>query len=337
MAKHTTLLCYFILFILSDSYGQSEYIRTKEGRSMLNRRQLIANCLKALHKDRSDQTAVSICECQANILDGAFTDKQFRKYSEKGVVDISSLIKTDSIIENRINNCYRGSGKIALLQAESFEADFISSCMKSIEKSTQKTLDLKKVENFCDCQLELVKSKKITDVEMQTLADPNSLFFYEMIYKCGNPFEDSIRAEMNWSPNTEKDIKGPSTDTIKTLSINGMTYVKMKIGSLVQIWLFDTGASDMLINKEMEEKLKKENVIKKENFLGLVEYEMANGVIDICRTYKIDNVKMGQFSINNVVVAVTDKGKKTIVGRSLLNKFGNWIINNKNDTIILMK
>jgi len=119
--------------------------------------------------------------------------------------------------------------------------------------------------------------------------------------------------------------------------MNGMTFLKIKTGSLVQFWLFDTGATDLLINSEMEQQLKKENILLQENYLGTGEYEMANGVIDTCRKYKIDNIRIGKYAVNNVTVAVTDKGKKIIVGKSLLNKFSSWMINNKEELLILTK
>ena len=60
-------------------------------------------------------------------------------------------------------------------------------------------------------------------------------------------------------------------------------------------------------------------------------------MIDTCRKYRISGVRVGKFTLDNVVVAVTDKGKKVIAGRSLLNKFTNWIIDNKSNTLVLTK
>jgi hypothetical protein len=337
MLKYFISLFYCFVCIISHSYGQDDFIRSKEGSPILNRRQVMASCLKALHKDRSDKTAYSICQCEANKIDGYFTNKQYRKYTSANIIDISSLIKQDSLFAKAINECYTNTGQTILLQAEGFEKEFISNCKKWIQNSTEKTLDANRVTSFCSCQLELVKAKKISDAEMQTLSNPNAPLFYEMMYKCGDPFYEKNTTENNWNANAEKDIKGPTTDTIKILSMNGMTYVKLKIGTLVQIWLFDTGASDLLINKDMEETLKKENIITEANYIGIGEYEMANGMIDTCRKYKIDNIQIGQFSINNIIVAVTDKGKRIIVGKALMNKFSKWILNNQNNTLILSK
>jgi hypothetical protein len=64
---------------------------------------------------------------------------------------------------------------------------------------------------------------------------------------------------------------------------------------------------------------------------------MADGVVDSCRKYRVNDVRNGNFTLDNVVVAVTDKGKKIIVGKSLLNKFTSWMLDNKEHTLVLRK
>lgn len=333
--KSIMFCCSCVLFM--QVYAQSEFIRTKDGRSILNRIELINNCLKSLNKDKSDRTAVSICECQVNKLDGSFSMKQYKKYTKFNTIDINGLVKEDSLIGKQIEECFTSSGKTTLLQAESLGTELIQSCIKNIQKNTEKKLDSNRVKNFCSCQLDLIKTKKITDKEIETLSDPNSVFFFEVMYKCGDPFYGNSAQNNNWNENLKNDISGPLSDTVKVLNINGMSYIKLKVGSLVQFWLFDTGASDLLINKDMEEIFRKENVINDSNYLGVGEYEMANGTIDSCKRYLVNNVRIGKFYINNITVAVTDKGKRIIVGKSLLNKFNKWVLDNKNNQLILNK
>jgi hypothetical protein len=336
MKRQITLFCLFYLFGNTISFGQAN-IYSKEGRPILNRFQLIGNCLRSLRKDRYDKTAVSICECQTNAIDRKFTNRQYKNHTKNGIVDMNELLKEDSIIDKQVKECFTSSGQTTLIQAQGFQSEFITSCIKAIQNNTEKTLDIQRVTKFCSCQLELVKSKKITDSEMETLSNPNSLLFYEMIYKCGDPFQKNDDLQRNWTKESEDDIKGPAADTLKVLNLNGMTYIKVKVGSLTQLWLFDTGALDLLINTETEQMLRNENIINQSNYLGTGEYEMANGMIDTCRKYKIDNVQIGKFILSNIIVAVTDKGKRIIIGRALLNKFRNWALDNQENNLILSK
>lgn len=331
-----TCLLFFIALAL-QSKAQDEFIYTKEGYAILNSRQIINNCLKSLHKDKTDAVALTICECQTLKLNRKFTRKQYKEHTKKNIIDLTSLIKEDSVLEKEIQGCFGNSGTTVLFKAEGFQSDFIADCMKNIQSNTEKKLDTDRLKTFCVCQLNLIKQNKISDAELEALSNPNSLLFFEMMYKCGDPFAENEEAEKNWNENFTQDIQGPGNDTIKTLSLNGMTYIKLKIGSLVQVWLLDTGASDLLITNDMETQLKKENIITAQNYLGTGEYEMANGMIDTCRKYRIDNLQIGGYMVNNVVVAVSDKARRIIAGKGLLNKFSNWSLNNRSKQLILVK
>jgi len=317
--------------------GQEYYIRTKGGQIITERGNFISMCLTSLHKDSRDETAYEICSCEAIKVDHHFSYQQYKRHTKDGLIDLNGLFKEDSTFEKEIEACYTNSGKTVLIQAEGFQDKFVTNCMKNLQKNSIKELDSNRLYNFCSCQMDLFKTKQISDEEVKLLQNPNSLFFYEMISKCGNPFSDDERDKKNWNRDAIKDIIGPDSDTIGVLSMNGMTYLKAKTGNMVQVWLFDTGASDLLINNDMEQTLKNQKILNDSNYIGVGIYEMANGVTDSCRKYKMNNIRVGKFTVNNVVVAVTDKGKKIIIGRSLLNKFGNWILDNKKSVLILSK
>ena len=327
-----TLLGAMILCLCT--YGQHS-IYTKEGREILNRKQLVYMCLNTLKKSKADTTALAICECQADKINRRFTNKQYKKHTNGGFIDLNALIKEDSVVENEIKACFTRSGKTILLQAESDEDKYMSHCIERVTKATEKTLDSSRVVRFCNCRLQMIKTKKLSDAELEELDNPNSILFYEIVYKCGDPFAIDGPIQRNWSASSRADVKGPATDTINVLTLNGMTYVKVKIGNSVQVWLFDSGAADMLINTEMETDLRNQNIINEANYLGSQEYEFANGDVDSCRRYRINGVQIGGFTVDNVVVAVTDKGKRILLGKSLLNKFSRWVLDNKENKLIL--
>ncbi len=330
-----TTLFIFLLSIVTKAQG--EFIRTKEGRAILNRRQMINSCLQYLKKDKSDETALTICECQTDKFEGHFTNKQYKAYTTNGSIDLAGLLKEDTLFNKSIQQCYTNSGKTILLQAESSEFKFIEQCIKGYQALSKKSLDFDRLSSFCNCQLELVKSKKLSDADMETLRDINSPLSFTIMSTCGDPYSEIGLNEKNWNEQFLKDIQGPASDTIQVIPINGMTYMEVKIGSITEVWLFDTGASDLLINTDLEIQLKKESILNQDNYKGIGEYEMANGMIDTCRKYIVNHLQIGKFTVNNVAIAVTDKGKRIIVGKSLFNKFSNWILNNQQNIIVLKK
>ena len=327
----------FFCLTVVKSTAQNTFIYTSDDRQMLRRKELIASCLESLHTNKNDTVAVTICECQLNNLNRRFSYKQYRKYTHGGLIDIQGLLEEDPVVKKAIQNCFTNSGRTMLIQAQGFENEFMDSCIQNLRQNTNRNLDEDNVKNFCSCQLNLIKTKKLSDAQLRDLDNPNSLLFYEVIYKCGDPFREKGEITNDWTINAKDYITGPDVDTVNITTINGLSYVQIIIGSLVQFWLFDTGASDLLINNDMEKILQQEGVLTQQNYLGTGEYEMANGVVDTCRKYLVQNTKIGKFTVNNVVVAVTDKGKRIIVGKSLLNKFNNWELNNEKDILILNK
>ncbi len=326
-------LLFIFLFSVVDLYGQDDILYSSDGRSVLKRRLLIQNCLVSLGKTKLDKAALSMCECRTNLFDRSFTMKQFRRHTKKGIIDLNALVEEDTAIAKKMADCFYGQSVII---AAGNEENFVAQCVKSIQKNAQKTLDTARLKSFCICQRELIATKKLTDSQLDAVENPNSLLYYEMLYKCGDPFAEQEGIQ-NWNASFVKDITGPEIDTVTTLNIAGMTYVKLKIGSLLQIWLFDTGASDFLITKDMEKTLKAENIMTDANYLGIGEYEMANGAVEKCRKYKINNLKVGDFSVDNVIVAVSEKAKKIIAGKALFNKFSSWTLNNEQNKLILRK
>jgi hypothetical protein len=317
--------------------AQGSYIHSREGNRVMDRKQLVNNCLRSLNKDKSDKTASAICECQVSKIDRHFTMKEYRKNTRSGVIDINGLLKEDSLIEKQIQDCFTASGKTLLLQAEGFESEFIANCRDAVQKATEKQLDPDRLTSYCNCRLNLVREKKLTDAEAESLADPNSVLFYEVMYKCGDPFATADNDNTGWTEHTAQDVHGPASDTVAILTLNGMSYIRLTIGSQQQVWLFDTGASDLLINTDTEAALKKEGILNSGNYLGTGEYEMANGAIDTCRKYRISHVHIGGYSLDNIGIAVTEKGKRIIAGKNLLNKFSSWILDNRKNQLVLHK
>lgn len=331
-------ICIFFLFLFFRFSAAAQYnIYTSEGLPVLDRMQLIDDCLSGLKKDRSDQVALAVCECQADKLNGRFSKKEYRHFTKKSIIDLAGLIRTDSLLDKELQDCFTASGKTILLSAERFEQGFLSGCSKLLHGSSEKKLDSFRVDRFCQCQLQLVKAKKSSDEELKAIEDPNSLLFFEMIYRCGDPFAGKDEGVRNWSLKAGEDLKGPAADTVNLLTINGMTYVKVKLGSLVKVWLFDTGAADLLINTEMETQLKKENILTEAGYLGTGDYEMANGTVESCRRYRVNGVRIGAYTADNVLLAVSEKGKRIIVGKSLLNKFRTWTVNNQENKLLLVR
>jgi hypothetical protein len=332
--------CFFlfaILFTFISAAGQIDFIHARNGRPIILWNEFINNCLHSLNKTRSNKEAVGICECRGELLDYRFSMKDYDKHTTRNVINFDKLIKSDTALAKKMDTCFIRTGRTLLLQLEVSDSKFVSNCMRNLETNRGKTIDAEKREQYCRCQLELVKEKRIADAQIETLNDPNSLLTFEFMYKCGTLLIEEKDVLKGWDANATKDITGPASDTVNVLVVNGMTFVKVKIGSLVRVWLLDSGASVLFINTDMETTLKKEGRLSEAGYLGIGEYELANGEVERCRRYLVNQVQIGEFSVDNIIIAVSEKSKSIIVGKSLLNKFSTWALDNSKNKLILTR
>ena len=333
-----TFLFLFTSLSFLSAQKTEEYIYTKEGEPIAMRESLIKNCLIGLKKEEKDTAAVGVCNCYTNLINRHFTKKQYEASTLKGGgVDLEKLVGSDAQFKKKLDNCFQQSGQAVLLGIGGQEEKFVEECIKNVRTNSKKTLDMQKVRNFCTCRIDLIKNKKLNDTDLEQIYNPNSELYYEMMYRCGNPFNDGKIKVTQWTENNQKDVSGPATDTIVILNLEGMTYSRLTIGNATLFWLFDTGASDMLITEEMERDFRKQGIVSNSNYLGENEYEMANGVVEKCKAYNVSNIKVGKFTLNNVTVAVSKEAKKIIIGRSLMNKFSSWRLDNRRGVLILTK
>jgi len=100
--------------------------------------------------------------------------------------------------------------------------------------------------------------------------------------------------------------------------------------------LFDTGSSDLIINSDLERELLLNGSLTKEDYLGTEFYEMANNETVEARVVRLDNIKIGDYYVNNVVVAIIDNGS-LLCGLGLLNKFQKWNFEESSNVLSLYK
>jgi len=76
--------------------------------------------------------------------------------------------------------------------------------------------------------------------------------------------------------------------------------------------------------------------LKRENYLSKTEYNLANNQTVLAQEVKVDNITIGDYTLNNVVIAIIDEGS-LLCGKSFLDKFKKWEIDKQNNFLILYK
>ncbi len=137
-------------------------------------------------------------------------------------------------------------------------------------------------------------------------------------------------------------IKGQNTitDNDKFLTFplikKGQSYtLKIKFGKIIKTYVLDSGASDMSIDDDTFQYLKNTSQLKNENRLSDTRYELADGSI-----VQFKRVRLPSFTINNIVIkdidaTIVQNGKPLLLGKSFLDSFKSWKIDNENQTLIV--
>lgn len=125
-------------------------------------------------------------------------------------------------------------------------------------------------------------------------------------------------------------------EKVQMKKINRHYYIKTIMAGKGYDFLFDTGASDFLINSKIERDLIEAGVIRDEDYLPSKKYETANGIVTL-RRVRISRLKFGNITLTNVEAGISPDNTIPLFGISALNKFQSWKVNSKTNVLTIKK
>ena len=150
--------------------------------------------------------------------------------------------------------------------------------------------------------------------------------------------EDLFTISLDKAIDLLKPIRKIGDDPEKKGSVDkGMLayYVTLEIDGVSGDFLLDTGAMGFSIGKKMFERLKGQGI----EFLDLNKKVASVGVGGESqgKLILLNNVKIGNYTLSNVVASVSLENNFSLLGTGFLLKFSNVIWNMKKETLILYK
>jgi len=149
--------------------------------------------------------------------------------------------------------------------------------------------------------------------------------------------DDDPFAPNNYNPSALEIKSLKDKGSIQLTRHGGMYFIPVSIGNISEDFVLDSGASDVSISVEMERKLIQNGIIKKTDYLENGLYKIANGSIVECRRLIIPKLTIGDFTIENVQASVGIGESPLLFGKSVLDKFSKWSINNLTQTLDVEK
>tara|TARA_B100001059_G_scaffold216686_1_gene235301 strand:- start:611 stop:1579 length:969 start_codon:yes stop_codon:yes gene_type:complete len=170
-----------------------------------------------------------------------------------------------------------------------------------------------------------------------------SLTFYNNeiwtgIFKEGKRFEGHYNTENYYNPNDIIGAKDNCKIQLEPLS-NGINFnIQVSFGEIKQTYLYDTGCSYALtIPKSFLKKLEKSG-IKIERLNVTSKAKIADKSTIKINEAKISGVKIGDFTINNLIVGICDSECSFLLGpNSAWAKFDDYSLSGKKGVLTLYK
>ncbi|WP_455107321.1 retropepsin-like aspartic protease [Porphyromonas sp.] len=108
----------------------------------------------------------------------------------------------------------------------------------------------------------------------------------------------------------------------------------MRINGQELEFLFDTGASSILISKLEAELLEKQGRISAEDIEGTTEVQVADGRQVTVRCLNLREVELAGVKLYNIPAYVTDNADASLLlGQTAMARFGAFKVDYKNETI----
>lgn len=134
-----------------------------------------------------------------------------------------------------------------------------------------------------------------------------------------------------------KNITGGNKNILSfPLFKSGSAYLmNIKFGKLTKTYILDSGASDMTLDDETFQYLKGDGQVKTINNLTSKEYVLADGSQVKFKRVQIPTLSLNDLIVNNINAVLIENGKPLLLGKSFLDSFKSWKVDNKTNTLIL--
>lgn len=338
-----------LILVIFFKNCSGQVIKSKDGVSLGNRSDIISSCTMG-----ADSLLMSInglevetyqyCACACDKLIPTINSWEIEKaIKENKLTELFLSGKNFEILFG----CFEGKYKIQKDYKYNYSDNpelqkkiGIKKCIQEIMKDTA-TSDIwsqEFAEEYCDCAINKLLSSGYTYKIILELESENSVAYNEIAVPCLVELLKNKTGFKSLNTYIISDIEGGGNHCLVPLiDYYGQGYkIKVSIGGITKYYLFDTGASDLVIDSDTERELLLTGALKKDSYLNKTEYTLANNQTVNAQLVKVDNITIGDYTIQNVIIAIIDEGA-LLCGKSFLDKFNKWELDIDNKMLILYK
>jgi hypothetical protein len=354
----------------------AQQIYTKDGVSLGERETLVKACADGASEETEMEfegvtvNFETMCGCMMDELIPRVTAAEFMVAAQQDAME--QLMMRDDLFPI-VLECVLGDDDAAeAADATGFRGFFMKECVNGMleeESWMDEGLDGTPIttadaEVYCECALEKVKANGISFEALQRIEEEDSEMYNELVLPCvmemleGIGREESKHTEViDSSEPASENMDGAISNSLKSKprraapKITGSSAatvdiplqfafnqykVKLTIGSTSRYYLLDTGASDLIISKDVERELREDGLLDDRDYIGTERYEMADGSIVTADVVRLKSVTIGEYTVENVEAAILPDGGM-LCGLSFLDVFSDWSIIRKDNVLRLYR
>ncbi len=339
------LVSFFLLGILligSPSQAQ-DTLYTKDSVMVGAKSEVVDACVEEVENDQlipddDELDMEAYCNCVSEDLISELHSDELRGVNVQE--NIQALMRKDGTMET-VKDCFMKEEVSGSSDGEEKFYDFqVEVCVNRImmDQRGQEMWTRESAGKYCDCAMDKFQKLGLPLSEMADADDPTSRAFNEVVVPCVEDVKKDLdeKAEDGKNEYDPKDISGGEEKAVIPLKEGNGYRMKLSFDSITKYFLFDTGASDLIIDQRTERILLAEGLIDPREDLGERQFLMANDQRVQARMVRIKKLQVGDYEVRNVKAAVMEEGD-LICGTGFFEKFRNWEFDKEDGELVIYK
>ena len=356
--KVRSILILIGLFFITITTTHAQIIKTKDGVPIGYEQDFIKSCVEGFGYQKQLNRIAEIplsaeqnCACFVQIFEQVYSWELLEAMQENNYEILFEKEENLEILMDCVAEMEKQNPSI--MENTNFssftefqEKVFLRECSKEIITIAQSELEVvltqHELENLadsiCNCTLTNLIASGFSVYDFADEDLEHSSVYNEAVEPCFINALSDILGEHSFNYYDKSDILGSASKSVVSLNdgIGGELKVKVNIAGYDKYFTLDTGASDMIINRHIERDLLLDGIIQRSDYLGEMQYILADNTIVTGQLVRINKVQIGDFIVNNVVVGVVDNAS-LLIGTSFLDKFRDWSLNRNTKELILYR
>lgn len=125
-------------------------------------------------------------------------------------------------------------------------------------------------------------------------------------------------------------------ETIPLKADHGTFVVPVVVNGVITLnFIIDSGASPVVIPSDVLSTLTRIGTISKSDYVGISEYQLADGRTGRARRVRLRSLRVGSVEIKDVIASETPEAGSLLLGQSFLSRLPSWAIDNQRGVLLI--